>query len=125
MGSSAAARKRYLAWLALTLGLGLVSRKFPLGFYAWDKALGDVLYAAAIYLVLALLSPGGRKERRALAASGLCAGIELLQLTGIPMQLAQTPLRWLLGTTFTWEDLLYYALGITGACLLDAPTGEE
>lgn len=115
----AAARKRYLFWLGLTVALGLVSRKLPLGFYAWDKALGDALYAAMVYLGWALLAPGTRKDRRALGALGLCAAVELFQLTGLPMQVAHTPLRWVLGTTFAWEDLVYYALGTAGISLLD------
>ncbi len=119
MGMRAGGRGRYLLGLVLTVALGLLSRRVPLGFYAWDKALGDALYAVMVYLVLALLAPRARPDRRAILALGLCAAIELFQLTGLPMQVAHTPLRWLLGTTFAWEDLACYALGGAGVYLLD------
>ena len=125
MQSRTASRNRTLLWLCLTALLGLVSRKVPLGFYAWDKVLGDALYAAAVYLVLALLVPGARQSRVAVATLSLCAAIELFQLTDIPMQLARTPLRWLLGTTFAWEDLAYYALGTMGIYVLDVRVGSR
>jgi hypothetical protein len=119
------ARYWRLLGLAVTVGLGLISRKLLLGVHAWDKALGDVLYAAMVYQVLSLVAPTAGKGRLALASFTLCATIELFQLTGVPMRLAQTPLRWLLGTTFAWEDLLYYALGTVGVYLLDARMGHK
>ena len=45
---------RLLAALGVTVALGLLSRLRPLGWFVYDKSLGDALYAIAAYLVLAL-----------------------------------------------------------------------
>jgi hypothetical protein len=110
---------RRTAVLVVTLTLGILSRRVPIGVHVWDKALGDALYAVAVYLALALVRPSGSPLSRALTAAGLCAAIEAFQLTGIPMTLARTPLRWLLGTSFAWEDLFYYAIGLAAIAWID------
>jgi hypothetical protein len=111
--------RRHFGALLLTVALGIISRRVPIGIHVWDKALGDALYAVAVHLVVALLRPQWRSSKVALTAAGLCAAIELFQLTGIPMQYARTPLRWVLGTSFAWEDLLYYAVGIAVVAWVD------
>jgi hypothetical protein len=110
---------RILAALAVTVVLGILSRSRPIGWYPYDKSLGDLLYAVAAYLVLALLlrrSPGFI----AALALGLCLAVESFKLTGIPEQLNHWGIvRWLLGTTFSWHNLACYALGIIGIWGLD------
>src|SRR3954451_22961500 len=100
-------RLRCLATLATVIILGGVSRLAPLGWSLYDKSLGDVLYATAAYLALALLLP--RAPVRLVAALGAvaCLAVEFLQLTEINGRLLTVPvLRWFLGTTFSWHDVV-------------------
>jgi hypothetical protein len=46
---------RLLVALVVTVLLGLASRLYPLGWFLWDRVLGEVLYAVAAYFALALL----------------------------------------------------------------------
>jgi hypothetical protein len=48
---------RPLLVLLLVLALGLASRLAPIGWPLYDHSLGDVLYAVAAYLALALVRP--------------------------------------------------------------------
>jgi hypothetical protein len=111
---------RLLTALALTVALGLLSRLRPVGWFVYDKSLGDVLYAVAAYLVLALLffrRPAGSVGLPALA---LCLAIEFFQATGIPARYARFVLvRWLVGTTFSWHDLACYGVGVAVVLTLD------
>jgi len=103
---------RLLVALIATVALGLLSRLRPLGWSFYDKSLGDVLYAVAVYLVLALVL-----YRRSLCliaplALVLCLAVESFQATGIPARYAHLPaVRWLLGTRFSWHDVACYCVG--------------
>src|SRR5206468_12627378 len=46
---------RLLLALAATVVLGLASRLYPVGWFLYDRVIGEVLYAVAAYLVLAVL----------------------------------------------------------------------
>ena len=46
---------RLLLALAVTVVLGLASRLCPTGWFLWDRVLGEVLYAVAAYLALAMI----------------------------------------------------------------------
>src|SRR4051794_32913453 len=104
---------RLLAALAATVALGLASRLFSVGWPAWDKSLGDVLYAAAAYLALALVL-----YRRPPALVGALAlawslAVECFQATGVPARYADVAaVRWLLGTAFSWHDVGCYFVGV-------------
>ena len=116
------ARRRVFAGAALLLVvvLGLASRRFPLGQAWWDKSLGDVLYAAAVYSLLTLVRPHLTVGRVAAVALAFCVAVELFQLTGIPGRYAYLPpVRWILGTRFAWHDLVCYGIGIAVIALLD------
>ena len=116
------ARRRVFAGAALLLviALGLASRRFPLGQAWWDKSLGDVLYAAAVYSLLALVRPHLGVGRVTVVALAFCVAVELFQLTGLPAQYAYLPpVRWILGTRFAWHDLVCYGIGIALIALLD------
>lgn len=118
--SHSSRRKRYLLALAGTVILGLASRLRPIGWYPYDKSLGDALYAVAVYLALALVRPRWRIALRAGAALGFCLAVESFQLTGIPSRYASIPpVRWLLGTHFAWHDIACYFVGIAAVALLD------
>lgn len=83
---------------------------------------GDALYAAAAYLGLVVLAP----RLPALAAGGIaaawCVGVELFQLTGIPLAwgAAFSPAMLVLGTVFDARDLIVYVVAIAGATAVDA-----
>jgi hypothetical protein len=111
---------RTVAALGLTVALGLLSRLRPVGWPLYDKSLGDVLYAVAVYCVLALFLPRWRRAgswRLAVVALAVCLAIEFFQATGLPAQWARAfpPVRWVLGTTFAWHDVACYAVGIACA----------
>jgi hypothetical protein len=99
--------------LVLTVALGLVSRLRPIGWSVYDKSLGDVLYAVAAYLALALVLRGRRVAVVALLALSACLAVEAFKLTGLPARSARWPLLpWVLGTTPSWHNVLCYILGV-------------
>src|SRR5947209_13661642 len=77
---------RLLLALAVTVVLGLASRLYPVGWFLWDRALGEVLYAVAAYLVLAVLLVRKPPWFVAVIAFGCCLAVELFKLTGIPAE---------------------------------------
>ena len=104
---------RLLPALAAVVALGLLSRLWPLGWPVYDKSLGDVLYAVAAYLVLALLLYRWPPRLVAALALALCLAVESFQATGIPARYARfTVVRWVLGTTFSWHDVACYCVGV-------------
>ncbi|MFC7402864.1 DUF2809 domain-containing protein [Citricoccus sp. GCM10030269] len=94
-----------------TVALGLGVRWFGDG--AWTGPVGDALYAVLIYLLVSLAIPRRSPMLVAGIAVVICALVELFQLSGLPLQWAETwpPIRLVLGTTFGWSDLLAYVLG--------------
>ena len=87
---------------------GLAASRIP-GLFG-DVA-GGVLYAVLVALGVALLA-----RRRVVVigvALGLCATVELAQVTGLPAMWVEAwpPLRYVVGTTFHAPDLLAYAAG--------------
>jgi hypothetical protein len=117
-------RKGLLALLGATILLGGLSRLLPLGMPWWDKYVGDVAYAACGSFVIALLwSRAPPLGPAALALAG-CIAVELFQLTGIPLQLRRSEALavrafayLVLGSTFSWWDILAYVVGVTLAAL--------
>jgi hypothetical protein len=111
---------RCVAALAAVIILGIASRVAPLGWAYYDKSLGDVLYAMAAYLALALLLPRRPIWLIAALATTACLAVEFLQLSEVNTRLLEVPvLRWFLGTTFSWQDILCYLLGSAMAVSLD------
>ena len=111
-------RRLFIA-IVVTLAVGLPSRLYPIGWFLYDHSLGDVLYAVAAYLVLALLCRRGPTVVAPLALVA-CWAIEAFQATGIPAHYAHLFLvRWLLGTTFSWHDMFCYLVGIAVIATLD------
>jgi hypothetical protein len=101
--------------LAAIVVVGVLSRVAPTGFRIFDKYLGDALYAAMVYVVFRLT---GRIEHVAVWAAVAMTAIELFQLTGIAAGMfhsgsaAARVCARLLGTEFSFLDLLAYAAGI-------------
>jgi len=101
---------------------GLLSRAVRTGWVAFDKYLGDALYAVMVYAILRL---AGRVRPVGLWAVVTMAAIECFQLTGIPAGMVRSDsfamkiAGRLLGTEFGWLDLLAYAVGIGCVAMVD------
>jgi hypothetical protein len=114
-----------LAWalsLFAIIALGILSRVVHTGFVVTDKYLGDALYAAMVYVILRLSwSP----PAAAVSAMIGMAAIEFFQLTMIPAHLLTSRhvivriCARLMGTEFSFLDLLAYAVGIACVYLAD------
>lgn len=117
------ARRRLVALAALVVvvAAGLVAAKVLPSSAATDIA-GDALYAVAVYTGLVLLLPRVRRLILAIAATGWCVFVELLQLSGLPVALAERipPIALVLGTGFDARDLVVYASAVLVAAAADA-----
>lgn len=113
---------------AAVISAGLAGRGLP--GIAGDAA-GGVLYAALMYLLLALAAlpflrragtGHGETVRLAGTAFLISTLIELFQLTSWPARLGEAwaPLHLVFGSTFNAWDLPAYAAGATAAGVLDA-----
>src|SRR6266404_5507839 len=116
------------SWILCLIGIitiGILSRVVHTGLVVFDKYLGDALYAAMIYAILRLL---WRAAAVAVAVSTmvLMTLVELFQLTMIPARmLANEHLivricARLMGTEFSFVDLLAYGVGIGCIYLADS-----
>jgi hypothetical protein len=104
---------RLLLAMTATVVLGLASRLYPVNWYLYDRALGEVLYAVAAYLALAMLLFHKPPWFIAVLAFACCLAVELFKLTGIPAEYQHLFLvRWFLGMIFSWLNLGYYLIGV-------------
>jgi hypothetical protein len=113
-------RRLVLAVLAAaTVGLGLLVHRSVSG--PVGDVVGDALYAVLIYLLAAFVAPRARPLRPALIAFTICAGIELLQVTGLPRLWAAEfpPIGLVLGAGFDPRDLVVYAVAVIAAAVVD------
>ncbi len=113
-------------WMLCLVGIvavGILSRVVHTGLVIFDKYLGDALYAAMVYAILRLI---WRTAAVAMAAMVLMTVIELFQLTMIPARMLTNEhsivriCARLLGTEFSFPDLLAYGVGIACICLVDS-----
>ena len=120
-------RRRLAALVALAavIAAGLLVHKAMSGSTATDVA-GDALYAVAAFTGLVLLFPRAPRFALAGAAALWCVGVELLQLTGVPLAIAERvpPVTLLLGTGFDARDLVVYVCAAAVAGMTDAATGR-
>ncbi len=119
-------RYRLGAAFAAAAAVGALSRMAPLGCKLWDKYLGDVVYAMVFYLFLSLLYSRGSIVKRSLITAVYVVAIECFQLTGIASWLYGLDHRAIsffvyvvLGSSFSWWDILAYAAGIAAIATLD------
>lgn len=103
--------------LVVAAGLGARS----VGHGAAASAAGDVLYAVLVYALVVALAPRWRHAVAAGTAVAVCWLVEAAQLTSFPAALADVwwPVRYVLGTSFVWTDLLLYAVGVLLASGVD------
>ena len=114
---------RLLLALAATVVLGLASRLYPVGWFLYDRVLGEVLYAVAAYLVLAMLLVRKPPFFIAVIAFVCCLVVEVFKLTGIPAEHQHVLLvRWFLGMTFSAVNLGYYLIGVVLIAFADCAT---
>lgn len=116
-------RASWILCLAGIVAVGILSRVVHTGLVFLDKYLGDALYAAMVYAILRLI---WRTEAVALPAMVFMTAIELFQLTLIPARMLTSGYlivrlcARLLGTEFSFLDLVAYAVGIGCIYLLDS-----
>jgi hypothetical protein len=107
-----------VAILIVVTPLGLLSKHYHGPFDNWvHDSSGDILYEVFWTCLLAILLPSARPSRITLGVFLVTGLIEFSQLlrTSLLQQIRRTFFgRLLIGTTFSWLDFAYYALG----CLL-------
>ena len=115
-GETRAIRLWAVGAATLTSAVGLFGRSVPIA----GTALGGIAYAVLIALIVAIVWPAVRPLVAAAVGLGVSIAVELLQLTAIPGVLTDAipPLRWVLGSTFLWVDLLWYVVGAVVAWML-------
>lgn len=97
---------------------------------AWVAAhLGGTLYVAFFYFLARSVHPEGRRGSVALLVTLATCGVEALQLSDaswLETLRSTTPGALVLGSTFSWIDFPFYALGGLLAPFMDAVvTGSE
>jgi hypothetical protein len=113
---------RWWGILAGIIAAGVLSRVAHTGFVLVDKYLGDALYAAMVYALIRLT---GRRRGVVWWSAAAMVLIECFQLTGIAAEMAKSGnaaarvCAVLLGTHFSWLDLLAYAVGIRCMAAVD------
>jgi hypothetical protein len=118
-------QRNLLLALGVVILTGLGSRLIHTGYLLPDKYLGDALYSVMVYLLLALCCHGVSPPRQGILAMTVMTALELFQLTGIPLAMAGSGnlglkvLGRLLGTVFSWLDLVAYGGGIIAVVCLD------
>lgn len=93
---------------------------------AFADIAGDALYVGAVYLALVLVLPGLRPWLVGSISLAWSAGVELLQLTGVPHRLGELlpPLTLVLGTAFDARDLVVYAVAAALLTAIDGLSGR-
>lgn len=116
-------RPVYALATVAVVALGLASRRFPGLFPAFlGKYPGDALWALMVFLGLACIFPRWPTGRLAATALAISWAIELSQLYHAPFldDIRRTTLGHLvLGSSFSWPDLVAYAAGIAVAVLAE------
>ncbi|MFJ7061360.1 DUF2809 domain-containing protein [Streptomyces griseobrunneus] len=99
----------------VTVAAGLAVRAGADGAFA--KYAGSALYTVLLCALVAFCAPRARPVAVAGTALALSWAVELLQLTGLPAELAarSTVARLVLGSTFNAPDLFWYAVGAAAA----------
>ena len=106
------------------IALGLASRKFPFLFPAmFGKYPGDALWALMVFAGLAFVKPGASTAHLSVLAFAISCAVEFSQLYQTPWLNAfrdTTIGHLVLGSTFSWFDIVAYAVGVLVGSLVDA-----
>lgn len=108
--------------LLLTIATGLASRRFPIFPDVLQKYPGDALWAQMVYWLIAFCAPAASTLKVALLSLTVSYADELSQLYQAPwlVQIRSTTLGHLvLGSHFSWLDMLSYTLGVMLVAPLD------
>jgi hypothetical protein len=124
-------RSRSRLWLLVcvvaVIALGLASRKFPSMFPAiFGKYPGDALWAIMVFAGLAFIKPRASTVHLAVLAFAISCAVEFSQLYQAPWlnAIRDTTIGHLvLGSTFSWFDIVAYAVGVLIGSLVDALVG--
>jgi hypothetical protein len=83
---------------------------------------GDALYAAAVYAAVVLVAPRLPVMAAGAIAATWCVGVELFQLTGLPLTWAAAfpPAVLVFGTVFDTRDLVIYVVTVALVDAVDA-----
>ena len=125
MTSTGLSRSRLwlLVCLVAVIALGLASRKFPSLFPAiLGKYPGDALWAMMVFIALAFVKPQATTARLAVLSFAISCVVEFAQLYQAPWlnAIRRTTIGHLaLGSTFSWFDILAYAVGVLVGSLVD------
>ena len=116
----------YIASAVLTIALGLLVHLAAGGLDPVTRdVLGDALWAAMVLWWVSAATLNARLGQRSALALGICVAVELSQLVHSPAidAVRGTTLGHLiLGSGFDPRDLAAYALGVSGAALLERAT---
>ncbi|MFI8089404.1 DUF2809 domain-containing protein [Streptomyces sp. NPDC086080] len=118
-GNAPAHRRPVAASAGLAvIGAGLGLRTVATGDVA--KYGGDALYTVLVLALVVLVAPRTTPSRAAGIALAVSWGVEFLQLTGLPAELARHSAvsRLVLGSTFNAPDLFWYAAGAAAGWLV-------
>ncbi|MDN5559209.1 MAG: DUF2809 domain-containing protein [Ruaniaceae bacterium] len=93
----------------LTIVVGVLGRTLP----TIGNATGGIAYTLLLALIALLLWPAASPTALAGGATGVSFAVELFQMTPIPKAITnEVPaLHFLIGASFRWMDLLWYAVG--------------
>lgn len=116
-------RKVYFILIPAVMGLGILSRKLSYLLPNFvNTYLGDAIWAAMIYVMMAFVFANKLPKEVAIFSLLFCYSIELSQLYQAPWinAIRNTTFGALvLGSGFLWSDLLAYALGVGMAFLIE------
>ena len=117
-------RLTYALLIALTIPLGLASRKFSYLLPPWlAKNAGDVLYATMAFWLVGFLFPHLSTLRTALSATLFCFGIEFLKFAQAPWLVAARHSRagaLIFGVGFHASNLACYVIGVALAVVIES-----
>jgi len=107
----------------MVMAIGLASRKYP-GLFPQilGKYPGDALWALLVFLILGIVKPSWPTLTLAVIALGISYLDEISQLCQAPWlnSARGTSLgHIILGSSFSWRDLLAYTVGIALAIVID------
>ena len=123
MGVRLRSRQSWVFCILGIIAMGILSRIVHTGLVVFDKYLGDALYAAMLYAILRLF---WKTAALALPAMAIMTALELFQLTMIPARMLASGhlivrmCARLMGTEFSFLDLIAYGVGIGCIYLADS-----